>query len=230
LTRFDGSEQTLKLEGAATEPFGMTRRQELLSWIMNPNVALVLGLLGMIGLYIEATHPGLIVPGVVGGISLILALFAFNLLPINLSGVALILLAVGLFVMEATVTSHGVLAIGGVVSLVAGGLLLVEGPIPELRIQLSTMLAIAIPMAAITVFLVRLVFVSHRRKASTGDSGVIGVAGTALTEVHKTGKVMIQGEVWNAWARSAVPQGAAVRVVGAEGLKVEVQIESEGNS
>jgi membrane-bound serine protease (ClpP class) len=227
LNRFDGRTQTLRLRDASVERFKMTPRQKLLSWIMNPNIAFILGAIGLLGLYIEVTHPGLILPGVAGGISLILALFAFSVLPINFTGVALILLAIVLFVLEAKITSHGILAIGGILAMVVGGLMLVEGPIPELTIHLSTVLAVAIPLALITVFLLRLVLQAHRTKSTTGDAWILGQAGTAITEIRKSGKVLVQGEVWNAWSKNTIPQGAWIRTVGIEGLLLEVQAESE---
>ncbi len=228
IRRFDDTVETLELSGATVELFEMNSRQKLLSMIMNPNIALVLGLLGMLGLYLEITNPGMIFPGVIGGISLLLAMFAFNLLPVNLTGVLLILLAIALFVVEATVPSHGVLAMGGVVAMVAGGLMLVEGPIPQLRIQPGTVLAVALPLAVITVFLVRLIIVSHRKKAVTGRSGMVGELGTTATEVFETGRVMVHGEYWGARSRSPIPQGSRIRVVEVDGLKLEVETASEG--
>jgi membrane-bound serine protease (ClpP class) len=223
ILRFDGTRETLELEGAVVEEFTMTARQRLLSAIMNPNLALVLGMAGLLGLYLEITNPGMIFPGVVGGICLILALYAFNVLPVTLTGVLLILLAIGLFVVEATVPSSGVLAIGGVAAMIAGGLMLVDGPIPQLRVQLPTVLALAIPMAAITVFLVRLVVVAQRNKSVGGGSGMIGEIGTATGEVHETGKVMVHGEYWNARSKTPIGKGSKVRVVGVDGLVVEVE-------
>ncbi|HET9216056.1 MAG TPA: nodulation protein NfeD [Terriglobia bacterium] len=227
LKRFDDRIQTLRLRDAVVEHFEMTKRQKLLSWILNPNIAFILGAIGILGLYIEITHPGLILPGVVGGISLILALFAFTVLPVNVTGVLLILLAIVLFVMEANITSHGILAIGGILALVTGGLMLVEGPIPELTIHLSTVLAVAIPVALITVFLLRLVLQSYRVKTATGDAWMFENAATALTEIRQTGKVRVQGEVWNAWSKDIIPAGTSVRIVGVKGLLLEVQAESE---
>ncbi len=159
---------------------------------------------------------------------LILALFAFNLLPINLTGVLLIVRAIGLFAVEDTVPSHGVLAMGGIVAMIAGGLMLVEGPIPQLRIQLPTVLSVALPLALITVFLVRLVVLSHRRKAVTGRSGIIGSVGTAATEIFKEGKVLLQGEYWLAHSRTPISQGSKIRVLQIDGLNLEVETESEG--
>jgi membrane-bound serine protease (ClpP class) len=221
--RFDGARETLRLDGAVIEVFGMTARQQLLSAIKNPNLALVLGMVGLLGLYIEITHPGIIFPGVIGGISLILALYAFNVLPVTLTGVLLILLAIGLFVVEATVPSSGILAIGGVVAMIAGGLMLVDGPIPQLRVQLPTVLALAIPMAAITVFLVRLVVVAQKNKSVSGGSGMIGEVGTATGDVHEAGRVMVHGEYWAAHSSAPIAKGSRVRVIGIEGLRLEVE-------
>jgi membrane-bound serine protease (ClpP class) len=165
----------------------------------------------------------MVLPGVIGGISLILALFAFNMLPVNWAGAALILLAIILFVLEATVTSHGILAIGGIVAMIAGGLMLVEGPIPQLRIRFSTTLAVAVPVALITVVLVRLVYLSHHRKSITGEQGMIGEEGTAKTDIHTDGKVLVHGEYWNASSDRPIPAGARVRVVRVQGLKIEVE-------
>jgi membrane-bound serine protease (ClpP class) len=225
--RFDDRTATLRLKDAALAHFSMTWRQRVLSTILNPNIAFILGAIGLLGLYIEVTHPGLILPGVAGGISLILALFAFSVLPINFTGILLILLAIVLFVLEATVTSHGILAIGGIVSMVAGGLMLVEGPIPELRIQLSTVLAVAIPLGIITVFMLRLVLRSHGLSSATGTAGILGGMAVAKTEIRKSGKVLVQGEVWNARSKDVIPEGASVRIVGVEGLLLEVEAESE---
>lgn len=228
LRRFDGVSRTMSLSDPAIEVSEMTARQKILSTILNPNIALLLAALGVLGIYLEVTHPGLILPGVAGGISLILALFAFNLLPVSMTGVLLLLLAIVLFILEATVTSHGILAVGGIVSMVGGGLMLVEGPIPELRIQLSTVLAIAIPFAAITVFLLRLVLVSQRNTAATGNSWFLGKTALTRTPVHKTGKVLIYGEIWNAWSRNPIPEGSSVRIIGVDGLNLEIEAESEG--
>ena len=126
--RINDQVTTLDLRGATIEVFEMTTRQRILSRVLNPNLAFILALVGLIGMYVEITHTGLILPGVVGAISLVLALFAFNLLPVNWAGVALILLAIGLFTLEATMTSHGILALGGIVSMTAGAVMLVQGP------------------------------------------------------------------------------------------------------
>ena len=223
IRRFNDQLARLDLKGATIETFEMTQRQRILSRVLDPNVAFILALLGLIGLYVEITHTGLILPGVIGAISLILALFAFNVLPVSWTGVALILLAIGLFVIEATVASHGILALGGILAMIAGGLMLVQGPIPQLRIQLSTTLAVAIPVAVITVFLVRLVYLSRQRKSFTGGQGMIGEEGVARTDIHTEGKVLVHGEYWNAFAGKSIPAGSRVRVVKVQGLRIEVE-------
>ncbi len=225
--RFNDQTVQLKLQGAAIEVFPMGVRQQILSRVLDPNVAFVLALLGIVCLYVEITHPGLIIPGVVGAISLVLALFAFNLLPVNWAGAVLILLAIALFVLEATVTSHGVLALGGCVAMIAGGVMLVEGPIPQLRIHFATTLAVTVPLAFITVFLVRLVFLSHRRKAVTGQEGMIGEMGVAVSDIHPEGRVMVHGEYWAAEAAAPIAAGTKVRVVNVHGLKVQVEADKE---
>jgi len=227
IKRFDDAVTRLNLTGATVEVFNMTSRQRLLSRVMNPNLAFILALIGIICLYIEVTHPGLILPGVVGAISIVLALFAFHLLPVNWTGALLILVAIALFVLEATVTSHGILAIGGCVAMIAGALMLVEGPIPQLRIQLGTTLAVTIPVALITIFLVRLVMLSHRRKSVTGVEGMIGEVGVAKSDIHQDGKVLVHGEYWNASSAAPIAAGSRVRVVNVHGLKVQVEADKE---
>jgi membrane-bound serine protease (ClpP class) len=225
--RFNDQTVRLNLRGSNVEVFPMTSRQRLLSRVLDPNLAFILMLAGLVGLYIEMTHPGLILPGVVGAISLVLALFAFNLLPVNWTGALLILLGITLFVLEATITSHGVLAVGGCVAMIFGALMLVEGPIPQLRIHLGTTLAVTIPVAFITVFLVRLVVLSHRRKAVTGEQGMIGEVGVAVSDVHPEGKVLVHGEYWNASSADPIAAGSRVRIVHVHGLKVQVEADKE---
>jgi membrane-bound serine protease (ClpP class) len=223
IRRIDDRTQTLHLKNATVEIFQMSPRQRILSRVLDPNLALILALAGLLGLYVEVTHPGMVLPGVIGGISLILALFAFNMLPVNWAGAALILLAIVLFVLEATVTSHGILALGGIVAMIAGGLMLVNGPIPQLRIHFSTTLAVALPLSLITVVLVRLVYLSHKKKSVTGEEGMIGEEGTAKTDIHNEGKVFVRGEYWNASSDRPIPAGTRVRVVRVQGLKIDVE-------
>lgn len=221
--RFDDGPITLHLRGSSIQTFEMTARQKILSRVLDPNLALILALGGLLGVYLEITHPGFVLPGVFGSISFILALYAFNMLPVNWAGAALILLAIVLFVLEATVTSHGILALGGILSMIAGGLMLVEGPIPQLRVRFSTTLAVAFPVALITIVLVRLVYLSHRRKSVTGEEGMVGESGVAKTDIHNEGRVLVHGEYWNASSERLIPAGTRVRVTKVNGLKVEVE-------
>ncbi len=223
IRRINDQVTTLDLRGANVEVFAMTARQRILSRVLNPNIAFILALAGLLGLYIEVTHGGMILPGVIGAISLVLALFAFNLLPVSWTGVALILLAIALFVLEATVTSHGILALGGIAAMVAGALMLVQGPIPQLRIQLSTALAVTVPVAIISVILVRLVYLSHLRKSVVGTASMIGEEGIAKTEINTEGKVFVHGEYWNASSGKPIPAGSRVRVTQVHGLKLDVE-------
>lgn len=221
--RINDQVTTLDLRGATIEVFEMTTRQRILSRVLNPNLAFILALVGLIGMYVEITHAGLILPGVVGAISLVLALFAFNLLPVNWAGVALILLAICLFTLEATMTSHGILALGGIASMTAGAVMLVQGPIPQLRVQLSTALAVTIPVAIITVFLVRLVYLSRKRKSIVGADSMIGEEGIAKSDINPDGRVFVHGEYWNASSEKPIPAGSKIRVSKVHGLKVEVE-------
>jgi membrane-bound serine protease (ClpP class) len=235
LTKLDGktvkrvndTTVTLHLAGATLDPVPMGRRERLFAWIADPNIAFLLGALGLACLYLEFTHPGLIAPGVVGAVALILALYAFNLLPINILGVLLILLAIGLFILEANVTSHGVLAAGGVVAMVIGALILVDSPWPEARIRLSTALSVTLPLAAVVIILMRFALVAQRRKAVTGEAGMIDALGVARTDLDPEGKVMVRGEIWDARAQAKILKGTRVRVRGFDGLTLLVETKSD---
>jgi membrane-bound serine protease (ClpP class) len=221
--RFDGTSTTLQLRDARIEPYLMTTREKFLSRLADPNIAFVLGALGVLCLYIEFNHPGLVAPGVVGAIALILALFAFHLLPINYAGVVLIALALVLFVLEAKAATHGVLAAGGIVAMVVGSLILVDSPWPGARIRLATALSVTLPLAVITILLVRAALLAKRKKAVTGAAGLIDSVGTARTDLHPQGKVMVHGELWDARATVNVSAGTRVRVKMVDGLNLVVE-------
>lgn len=227
IQRFNGATTTLHLADAEVEVYPMTRIESLLVWVADPNIAFLLGAIGLACLYIEFTHPGMVAPGVAGAIALVLALYAFNFLPINYAGVLLIITALVLFALEAKVTSHGVLAAGGVLAMVLGALILVKSPWPEARIHLPTALSVALPLAFITIILLRLVIAAKLRKAVTGDQGMIGELGVVRTDIAPAGKVLVHGEVWDAHAGQAIPKGARVRVRKIEGLTLEVEPEKE---
>jgi membrane-bound serine protease (ClpP class) len=205
----------------------MSSRERFLSRLADPNIAFLLGAIGVAGLYVEFTHPGMIAPGVAGGICLILALYGFNFLPINYTGVLLILLALVLFVLEAKLGSHGVLAGGGILAMVVGSLILIDTPWPEMRIHLATSLAVTVPLAVITVILLRLVIAAQRRKAVTGEVGMIDAVGVTQTDLDLEGKVLVRGEIWEARARQKIPKGTRVRVREINGLILLVEPASE---
>ena len=222
ITRFDGSRQKLRLAGAEIVRYQMNTRQRVLTPLLDPNIAFVLLVLGILGIYVEFSHPGLILPGVAGGILVILALMALTLLPINWAGAALILLGLLLFVLEAKIASHGVLGIGGALAMVLGALILIDTAVPELRIHVGTALAVTLPFALITTFLLRLALQARRLKVATGSAGMIDEIGIAKTDLDPEGKVFVHGEWWNAVSGSVVRQGGKVKVVGLEGLRLKV--------
>lgn len=211
IRRFDGSVVKLELSDTTVEQLEMTVRQKLLSFIMDPNVAFILLSLGMLGLWAEFNNPGAILPGVVGALFILLAVFALNILPVRYAAVGLILLAFVLFALEAAFASHGVLGAGGVVSLFLGGLLLVDGPVPEMQVHWITALSVSIPLGLIAIFLVTLVIRAHKRQTVTGEGGMVGEVGHAETMIDPTGRVFVHGEIWN--ARSSVPIEAGSEIV-----------------
>ena len=225
--RFNGTTTTLHLAGAVVENYPMTRIESLLVWVADPNIAFLLGAVGVLCLYLEFTHPGMVAPGVIGAIALVLALYAFNFLPINYAGVLLIITALALFVLEAKVTSHGVLAAGGIVALVFGAMILIKSPWPAARIHLPTALSVALPLGIITVILLQFAVAAKRRKAVTGEAGMIGLIGVAQNDIDPTGNIKVHGELWKARASARIPQGARVRVREIEGLTLVVESAQE---
>ena len=221
--RFDGTEQTLELAGADTYGYDPNLRQKVLLPLINPSLALLVLVVGLAGVYIEFTNPGLIVPGVLGGILLIVGLMALTLLPINLAGVALILLAVAFFIIEAMTPVNGILATGGVIAMVLGIVILVDTDVPELQIGWVPAIAITLPFAAISVFLLQLAIRSFRLKVATGTEAMVGEFGEARTALDPEGTVFVHGELWNARSASAVSPGQKVRVVSVDGMKLEVE-------
>ncbi|MFL6247337.1 MAG: NfeD family protein [Thermoanaerobaculia bacterium] len=223
IKRFNGTKTVLHVKGKPIVTFQMTLRQRLLSWIMDPNVAFILMSLGMLAIWAEFNHPGAILPGVVGLIAIVLAVFALNLLPTRYIAFVLIALAFALFALEAKFTSYGILGTGGVICMIFGALLLVDGPIPELRVSLLTALAVSVPIGAIAVLLMTLVMRAHRNPVVTGTNAMVGEIGIARTAVDGDGKVFVHGELWNAMAANAIPEGARVRVRRVEGMRVLVE-------
>jgi membrane-bound serine protease (ClpP class) len=192
---------------------------------VQPDVVFVLLILGVLGLYTEFTHPGVIAPGVIGGICLILALYALNFLPVNLAGLFLIALALAFFILEAKMPSHGVLALGGVISMFLGALFLIRSPLTPGGVSIGVALAGTVPFAIIAVFLMRLVLRSRKWKAATGREELIGSQGVVvkLLQSGAEGLVRVHGELWQAEAAEPVQEGKTVRVVRVEGLKLHVE-------
>jgi membrane-bound serine protease (ClpP class) len=222
VVRFDGRRQTLRLSDARIVDYSPTVREQIISSISDPNIAFILLILGALGIYLEFLSPGLIFPGVAGGIMAVLGLSALSVLPINWAGVALLLLSFAFFVLEAKFTSHGILAAGGVAAMVLGALLLVNGP-PEMRIRTATALSVALPFAAIAIFLVSLVVRARGQKVTTGTVAMENTIGVALTALSPRGKVFVHGEYWDAVSSTAVSAGSSVRVIGVQGLTLKVE-------
>ncbi len=221
--RFNDTTTTLHLKDAEVVAYAMPGLEQFFAWVADPNIAFILGALGLACLYIEFTHPGLIAPGVVGAAAIVLAMYAFNLLPINSLGVLLILVGIGLLALEVKVMSHGILAGVGVVVLVLGALLLVNSPWPQARIHLSTALGVAVPLAIIVVILLRFAIAAKMRKAVTGEAGMVDALGVAKTDLGPSGTVLVHGELWDARARQPIAKGARVRVREVEGLTLWVE-------
>ena len=225
ITRFDGKTQKLSLQGYALADFELSARQKFLSRIVQPDIFFVLLLVGVLGLYTEFNHPGMVAPGVIGGICAVLALYAMHLLPINFAGVLLILLALALFILEAKLASHGVLLAGGIVSMLLGAMFLIRSPLTPGGVSVGVALAVTIPFAFFAVFLMRLVLRSRQWKVSTGKEELLGEEGIVTTALPTggDGMVRIHGELWR--ARSSVPiaDGKVVRVVRIDGLKLIVE-------
>jgi membrane-bound serine protease (ClpP class) len=224
ITRFDGTKYTLHLKGAEVKDLEETRRERIITAISDPNVAAVLTIVGIMGIYAEFNAPGLIFPGVIGGISMLLGLSALSLFPVNWAGAALLALALALFVLEAKFHSHGILTAGGAAAMVLGLVLLIDGP-PEMRIRLSTAISLTVPFAGITAFLMTLAVRARRNKVITGDSSLIDRLGVARTALEPAGMVFLNGEYWEAVSSRPVPAGAAVRVRRVRGLTVDVDPE-----
>ena len=221
--RFNGQEVTLKLSGEAVVPFGMTLKERILDHLMDPNIAFILLAIGALALYAEFNHPGAVVPGTVGVVFILIAVFALNLLPTRFAALGLILAAFALFAAEAKFVTHGVLTVGGITLLTLGGLLLVDSPIPEMRVRLLTALAVSIPLGLITAFLMSIALKARRNKRVSGSEGLIGETGIAQTTLSPRGKIFVHGELWDAVSSSDVSVGQSVVVRRVNGLVLQVE-------
>jgi membrane-bound serine protease (ClpP class) len=222
IKRFNDKTVTLNLAGAVVHDYNMTLKERILAYLMDPNVAFILLAIGALALYAEFNHPGAVVPGVVGLIFILLAIFALNLLPTRFAALILIVVSFGLFALEAKFATHGVLTIGGMVTLTLGGLLLVDAPIPQMQVHVWTALAVSIPLGIITAFLMTIALRARQNKVVTGIQGLVGEIGVARTPLSPQGKVFVHGELWDAVASANIASGRTVVVRQVDGLQLQV--------
>lgn len=213
----------LKTSGAILKERKMGVRHRILTTLSDPNIAYILFLVGLAGLYFEFSTPGAILPGVVGGISLIMAFFAMQTLPVNYAAVMLILFGIVLFIAEIKVVSHGILTVGGIVSLAVGSLMLFDSPDPALRVSLEVLIPTLTIISLFFVGVISLVIKAQMRKKHTGKEGMIGAIGKTVTKVHEEGQVMVRGEYWAAFSDTPLAEGTRVRVIWIDNLKVKVE-------
>ncbi len=223
IARFDGSKTTLHLAGKPVRLYEQSLREQTLSWLMIPSFAVLLLGFGLTSLYIEFNHPGAIIPGVLGFIAVLLALFGLHYLPVRYEAVVLILAAFVLYALEAKMHSHGILTAGGIFIMILGMMLLVDGPIPEMRVKLWAALAIAIPLGLITVFLMTIAMQARRNKVVTGEQGLIGEVGVVSLPLMPAGKVLLRGAIWDAVAPINLDVGQHIVVRGVQNLVLQVE-------
>ncbi len=221
--KFDGVTRTLMTKGIQPRSMQMSWRYRFLDIISNPTIAYILLMLGIYGVFFELSNPGAILPGVVGGIFLILAFYSLQMLPINFAGLALILFAIILFIAEIKVVSHGLLSVGGVISLFLGSLMLIESPTEYMRISLSVIIPAVAVSAAFFAFAITKAVKARLAKPTTGIEGMIGETGIAVTSIAPEGKVSIHGEFWNVISDQNIEKGDKVKVIGVENLKLKVK-------
>jgi membrane-bound serine protease (ClpP class) len=219
-----GGTVTLRTKGAVVQPIGVGWRDRFLALITDPNIAYILLMLGMLGLFFELANPGVILPGVIGGISLILAFFAFQSLPINWAGLLLILLGIVLLIAEIKVVSHGVLTIGGIISILLGSMMLLNTPELPLRVSWTVIVPVVAMTVGIFVFAVAAGARAQLQRPTTGAAGLLHRTGVAKTPLAPEGQVLVNGELWTAVSEGpGIPAGERVRVVEVEGLKLRVE-------
>jgi membrane-bound serine protease (ClpP class) len=223
VVKFDGVTRTLLTKGMKPRSIQMSWRYRFLDIISNPTIAYIFLMLGIYGVFFELSNPGAILPGVVGGIFLILAFYSLQMLPINFAGLALILFAIILFIAEIKVVSHGLLAVGGVISLFLGSLMLIESPTEYMRISLSVIIPAVSVSAAFFIFAVTKAIKARLTKPTTGMEGLIGEIGIATTPIANEGKVSIHGEFWNVITDQNIERGEKVQVIGVTNLKLKVK-------
>lgn len=225
IRRFDGSSTTLHLRYARIVPLDMSARERFLSMIANPFIASILLLVGVMALYVEFTHPGMIAPGLIGGICLLLFALSIPVLPVNWIGIGLVALGVVMFVLEIKVPSYGFLTLGGIACLVVGSLILFKSSpdLPGMQAARWLIVAIAVAVGVVMAILTTLVARSLRRRPTTGASGLIAEVGTATTDLDPEGRVFVHGEYWNARSAAPIRKGSRVRVMAVRDLLIEVE-------
>jgi len=223
VTRMDGAKTTLHSSGARVVEVKPTLREEMLGWLVDPDIAILLGIAGALLIYLEFNTPGTVVPGALGTLLVLLAVFGLGLLPIRFTAVLLLVAALGLMVLEAKFGGHGALAIAGIVCLAFGMLTLVAAPVPELEISPAVAIGVSLAFGVITVMLVRLAFKARRMKGRLGADALVGARATAMEELTPEGHVLVEGEIWRAMAAERVEKGAPLRVTGHEAYLLRVE-------
>ncbi len=213
----------LKTKGIPVKSVPMGLRLKILGIISDPNIAYILMLLGFYGLFFELTSPGAIFPGVFGAICLILAFYSFQTLPVNYAGLLLIILSIILFVLEIKITSHGILTIGGIISMIIGSLMLFKSPGPFFRLSLYLIVPAALATALFFTITFSLAFKAWRRKPVTGSEGLVGLEGVAHTDIHEEGMALVRGEYWQAFSDEPIKKGEKIRIEQVKGLKIKVK-------
>jgi membrane-bound serine protease (ClpP class) len=213
----------LATKGIKVREFEMGFRQRFLATLSNPNIAYILMMIGLVGLYFELAHPGAIFPGVIGGISLVLAFFAFRTLPVNYAGVLLIVLGIFLFIAEVKIASYGLLTMGGLVSLAIGSIMLFDSPVPFLRASFAVIIPTMLATAGFFIFVVAAALKAQLAKPTTGSEGIVGEIGVATTRLDPEGKVFVHGELWNAYSDNVIEPEDKIRVLKTEGLMLKVE-------
>jgi len=217
-----GGPRTLHTAGVPVVELHPSVRERFLAWISNPNIAYLFMLAGVFGIFFEFQNPGAIFPDVLGGISLIIAAFALQMLPVRMSGLALMALAIVLFVLEVKVPSHGVLSIGAIVSMTIGSIMLIDSPLPFMRVSLGIIIPSVLCTAAFFLVAVGLGVRAQRRPVQTGTAGLVGAPGVVRTPVHRSGSVFVHGEIWNAFSTHPLDAGTEITVVSVHGMKLNV--------
>jgi membrane-bound serine protease (ClpP class) len=215
-------EMTLETKGAEVVEVEMDMRSRILKAISDPNIAYILMMVGLLGLYFELSNPGVIFPGVIGAVCLVLAFYSFQTLSVNYAGLILIILAVVFFIAEIKVTSFGLLTVAGIISLVLGSLMLFESPLPFMKLSPWVVLPTVIVMSSFILGTMSFAILIHRKKPVSGMEGLLGQEGTALSKISPEGRVLVAGEYWNAVSEEAIKKGEKVKVVGVKGLLIKV--------